>query len=54
MITPFTVKAGTSAAFMSTEDGRDIQPFLLEYVANFVTIAAGPKFLTHPLISVGH
>ena len=51
-ITPFTVKAGTPAAFMSTEDGRDIQPFLLEYVANFVTIAAGPKFNPHVTIGV--
>src|ERR1700735_1451966 len=25
-VTPFTVKTGTPAAFMSTEDGRDIQP----------------------------
>ena len=51
-ITPFTVKAGTPAAFMSAEDGRDIQPFLLEYVANFVTIAAGPKFNPHVTIGV--
>ena len=42
-VTPFTVKTGTPAAFMSTEDGRDIQPFLIEYVANFVKIAAGEE-----------
>jgi hypothetical protein len=40
-ITPFTAKAGTAAAFMSTEDGRDIQPSLISYVANFVSVAAG-------------
>jgi hypothetical protein len=51
-ITPFTVKAGTPAAFMSTEHGRDIQPFLLQYVANFTTIAAGPKFNPHVTIGV--
>jgi len=53
VIAPFTQKSGTAAAFMSTEDGRDIQPFLLEYVANFVTIAAGKKFNPHVTIGVG-
>jgi hypothetical protein len=52
-ITPFTVKDGTPAAFMSTEDGRDIQAFLLEYVADFVKIAAGPKFNPHVTTGVG-
>jgi len=51
-ITPFTEKAGTAAAFMSTEDGRDIQPFLISYVANFVSIAAGEKFNPHVTIGV--
>jgi len=50
---PFTVKTGTPAAFMSTEDGHDIQPFLIEYVANFVKIAAGKKFNPHVTIGVG-
>jgi hypothetical protein len=40
-VAPFTVKTGTPAAFMSTENGDDIQKFLIEYVANFVEIAAG-------------
>ena len=44
--------SGTPAAFYSTEGGRDIQPFLLEYVANFVMIAAGPKFNPHVTIGV--
>jgi 2'-5' RNA ligase len=52
-VTPFTEKTGTSAAFMSTEEGRDIQPFLLEYVGNFVRIAAGEKFNPHVTIGVG-
>ena len=52
-VTPFTVKTGTPAAFMSTEEGRDIQPFLIEYVANFVKIAAGEKFNPHVTIGVG-
>ena len=52
-VTPYTVKTGTPAAFMSTEDGRDIQKFLIEYVANFVQIAAGKKFNPHVTIGVG-
>jgi hypothetical protein len=51
-VTPFTVKTGTPAAFMSTEDGRDIQPDLIEYVAHFVKIAAGEKFNPHVTIGV--
>jgi 2'-5' RNA ligase len=51
-IKPFTVKTGTPAAFMSTEEGRDIQQSLIEYVANFVSIAAGPKFNPHVTIGV--
>jgi 2'-5' RNA ligase len=53
VVTPFTEKTGTPAAFMSTEDGKDIQGSLIEYVANFVTIAAGKKFNPHVTIGVG-
>jgi 2'-5' RNA ligase len=52
-VTPFTVQGGTRAAFMSTEDGRDIQAFLIDYVADFVKIAAGPKFNPHVTTGVG-
>jgi hypothetical protein len=52
-VTPFTVKTGTRAAFMSTEDGRDIRPDLIEYVAHFVKIAAGKNFNPHVTIGVG-
>jgi 2'-5' RNA ligase len=52
-VTPFTVKTGTAAAFMSTEEGRDIQASLIEYVANFVKIASGEKFNPHVTIGVG-
>src|SRR5207237_2744158 len=51
-VTPFTVKTGTPAAFMSTENGRDIQKFLIRYVAHFVQIAAGKKFNPHVTIGV--
>src|SRR6266700_1504652 len=52
VVTPYTEKTGTPAAFMSTEEGRDIQKDLIEYVANFVTIAAGKKFNPHVTIGV--
>jgi 2'-5' RNA ligase len=52
-VTPLTEKTGTPAAFMSTDEGRDIQPFLLEYVGNFVHVAAGEKFNPHVTIGVG-
>ena len=52
-IEPFTTKTGTPAAFMSTEEGRDIQQSLIEYVSDFVTIAAGKKFNPHVTIGVG-
>jgi len=52
-VTPFTVKTGTPAAFMSTENGRDIQKSLIQYVAYFVMMAAGKKFNPHVTIGVG-
>src|SRR6266581_3374992 len=53
VVTPFTMKTGITAAFMSTENGRDIQKFLIEYVGDFVKIAAGKKFNPHVTIGVG-
>ena len=38
---------------MSTENGRDIQKSLIEYVVYFVKIAAGKKFNPHVTIGVG-
>lgn len=52
-VAPYAVKAGTSAAFLSDEGGRDIQKFLLNYVANFVAVAAGKKFNPHVTVGVG-
>ena len=46
-LAPFAVKTGTAAAFVSTEDGRDIQKSLIDYVANFVAIGSGQKFNPH-------
>jgi 2'-5' RNA ligase len=51
-VKPYTVKTGTPSAFFSDEAGRDIQKFLLSYVANFVTDAAGKRFNPHVTIGV--
>ena len=51
-VKPFTVKTGTPAAFFSEEGGRDIQEALINYVANFVTDAAGKRFNPHVTIGV--
>ena len=51
-VAPFTEKTGTPAAFFSDDDGRDIQPGLIDYVADFVTVAAGEKFNPHVTIGV--
>jgi hypothetical protein len=52
-VKPYAVKTGTPAAFFSDEGGRDIQKFLIDYVANFVTDAAGKRFNPHVTIGVG-
>jgi 2'-5' RNA ligase len=52
-VAPFTVDTGTPAAFISDDGGRDIQPFLIAYVAHFVTDAAGRRFNPHVTIGVG-
>jgi 2'-5' RNA ligase len=51
-VLPFTVNTGTAAAFVSTEDGRDIQPFLIDYVTDFVSNGSGRKFNPHVTIGV--
>jgi hypothetical protein len=51
-VKPYTVKTGTPAAFYSDEGGHDIQQELIDYVANFVTEAAGKRFNPHVTIGV--
>jgi hypothetical protein len=53
-VAPFAVKTGTASAFMSTEEGRDIQGLLLDYVANFVQIGSGQKFNPHVTTGVAN
>jgi hypothetical protein len=51
-VLPFSAKTGTVAAFMSTDGGRDIQPDLIDYVKNFVSIGSGKKFNPHVTIGI--
>ncbi len=51
-VEPYVAKTGTPAAFFSDEGGRDIQPFLISYVENFVRDAAGRRFNPHVTIGV--
>ncbi len=53
VVKPCAVKTGTPAAFFSEVGGRDIQKSLIEYVANFVKVAAGKRFNPHVTIGVG-
>jgi 2'-5' RNA ligase len=51
-VEPYIVKTGAPAAFFSDEGGWDIQNELIDYVANFITIAAGKGFNPHVTIGV--
>ncbi len=51
-VAPFVDRNGTAAAFVSSDGGRDIQPGLIDYVADFVTVAAGDKFNPHVTIGI--
>ena len=44
---------GTTAAFASAEQGRDIQESLIEYVATFVGSQSGSNFSPHVSTGVG-
>lgn len=49
-VTPFAVKTGTSAAFV-TGDNPEINPLLIKYVAEFVPKSSGKHY--HPHVTTG-
>jgi hypothetical protein len=51
-VAPFTERTGTAAAFVSADGGRDIQQGLIDYVADFNTVASGKNFNPHVTIGV--
>ena len=50
-VTPFAVKTGTSAAFVTTPEDPEVLPALIEYVTTFVPKASGEKY--HPHVTTG-
>jgi len=52
-LAPYTVAAGTVDAFASSQQGRDIQEFLVQYVATFVPAASGENFNPHVTTGAG-
>jgi hypothetical protein len=51
-VTPFTVEIGTAAAFVPSEGGRDIQPALIQHVADFVPTSSGKHFSPHVTVGI--
>ena len=51
-VAPFTVEAGTAAAFATTKEDPDINQPTIDYVANFVPDASGAKFNPHVTIGL--
>src|SRR6478609_7177523 len=51
-VTPFTVKTGTAAAFVTTKEAPDINEPTIEYVATFVPDASGKNFNPHVTIGI--
>ncbi len=52
-IAPYTVPTGTVDAFASAQQGRDIQEFLVQYVATYVPGASGDNFNPHVTTGAG-
>ena len=50
-VAPFTERAGTAAAFVSTKDDPDINQPTIDYVAGYVPNQTGTKF--NPHVSIG-
>src|SRR5207248_764924 len=51
-VAPFTVKTGTAAAFATAKEDSEIVKPLIDYVADFVSIASGKKFNPHVTIGL--
>ncbi|MGH8337755.1 MAG: hypothetical protein ACRETL_13245 [Gammaproteobacteria bacterium] len=50
-VTPFAVKTGTSAAFVTTPEDPDVLPALITYVSEFVPKHSGENY--HPHVTTG-
>jgi hypothetical protein len=47
------VPTGTAAAFVTTPEEPDISPFTIDFVAKYVTIAAGKNYSPHVTTGLG-
>jgi hypothetical protein len=52
--TPFTVKTGTAAAFYTTPNEPDIIPWLIDYVATYVSKSSGENFFPHVTVGIAN
>ncbi len=52
-LSPYAVATGTVDAFASTQQGRDIQESLVQYVATYVPSASGENFNPHVTTGAG-
>ena len=52
-VAPFTVKRGSSAAYVTTPEDPEIVPMVIEYVADYVPKYSGKNFNPHVTIGVG-
>ncbi len=50
-VTPFAVKTGTSAAFVTTPEDPNVLPGLITYVSDFVPKSSGDNY--HPHVTTG-
>ena len=50
-VTPFAVKTGTSAAFVTTPEDPNVLPELITYVSDFVPKSSGDNY--HPHVTTG-
>src|SRR5258705_5483264 len=50
-VTPFAVKTGTSAAFVTTPEDPEVLPALITYVSEFVPKSSGEHY--HPHVTTG-
>ena len=51
-VTPFTVKTGTAAAYVTTKEDPDINKPTIEYVQHFIPNETGKKFNPHVTIGI--
>jgi hypothetical protein len=53
-VAPFAVEAGTSAAFVTTQEEPEINQATIDYVATFVPTQVGQNFNPHVTVGLAH